>query len=212
MNTLDQCKNDLDLSKKPYKRNECLLFYALGLTQSHELQNNLDRENSNLENYSYFGTKVICSQKDDLKKMQRNTWVPNYIEIKNNEDVQAVLRPINNRIRSFLKLKNNWDTYGALPFSPEVISKAIIFFSDIFYCFYAKDKRNVPLPFIAPCSNGSIDIEWYTTQKEIHFEIPSDNQRDIEYLKITKKISGDFEEEGFSDLNNLIELITEWLI
>lgn len=65
-------------------------------------------------------------------------------------------------------LKENWDDDGAKPITHETYIRAINILRDINNVFLAKRSCEVPVPNIAPCPNGSIDICW---KSDVHLLI-----------------------------------------
>lgn len=73
-------------------------------------------------------------------------------------------RKLTETIKSFSKLKNNWDTYGALPLRPELIQKALWFLNLI------PDIDLINLS-VVPCADETINFEWHTMDEYFYANI-----------------------------------------
>jgi hypothetical protein len=69
------------------------------------------------------------------------------------------LKDLVNKLRSFKELKENWDSYGALPPSPATIDAAIRFIRKA-------DRNLLPLYFAAPGPNGELVFEFRNGNRE----------------------------------------------
>ncbi len=83
------------------------------------------------------------------------------------------------RLRSFMLLKPNWDSYGAVPPSPRTAANVFLLFWDL-YQYFNSVGEHLPEPFVAPVPDGRIQLEWDNAGKEL--EITIDEQMTMRYL------------------------------
>lgn len=85
----------------------------------------------------------------------------------------------------FTRLPENWNSYGALPISFDVVHEAI-------QILRAATRFGLPKPgTVSPGGDGSIDLEWITGSTELHISVHPDATPT--YLLI---LEGDSETEG----------------
>lgn len=65
-----------------------------------------------------------------------------------------------------LALNDNWDSYGATRFSPEVAKSVTSLLIDIM-------QTNTPAPQVVPSANGSVQLEWHTAGIDLEIEVKS---------------------------------------
>ncbi|MEM6433461.1 MAG: hypothetical protein AAF773_06340 [Cyanobacteria bacterium P01_D01_bin.115] len=65
------------------------------------------------------------------------------------------------RIKALLSLSDDWDGYGAKAFSRQQVQSALDLYSEIYQYYFDNEVNFSRLyPFVAPCSDGSILLEW----------------------------------------------------
>lgn len=165
---------------------------------------------------SYSESYNNCVGKIDSQLLHEgsiSTWTENIAETKIIPKVRQGSRCIVNRLKKFATLKVGWDTYNAKPIEWLTITRAIKFFYTILCVMETENKDVVPLPFVAPRSDGGIQFEWTTCYKELIHSIPEEKMEPIEYLKTDMTSGEEKEEEGVvSGIDDLVNIITDWLL
>ncbi len=142
-----------------------------------------------------------------------STWTENFAETEFASKFQAGLSRVIERLIKFSTLKIGWDSYSAGPIKWLTVSRSIDFLSKILYIAQRENKKIIPIPFVAPVNDGSIQFEWKTCYRELIHSIPQNDNDYIEYLKIEKSSLGEREEEGFvPNIDNLVEIVSHWLL
>jgi hypothetical protein len=130
----------------------------------------------------------------------KNKWILGPSQYAERYIMKPGLRKSLNRIVSFSNFERNWDSYGAEPFKPATIARALYLFTNILEGIEQR-RKSVPLPFIAPCSDGGIQFEWETCNKELTIVVPPDASQPLEYLLVYSKTSHEVQEvEGTFDI------------
>jgi hypothetical protein len=80
------------------------------------------------------------------------------------------------RSRDMLQLEDNWDTEGSPGYREETWRRAVQLLSD-----YASEaarllQTHLPVPRIRIGPDGSIDIHWQSTNRELLLNVPADEQ------------------------------------
>lgn len=143
---------------------------------------------------------------EELLHHDRNEWIPGPSRYAERYAMKSGLRKSLNRIVSFSSFEENWDSYGAKPFKPATIARALYLFTNILEGIERLGK-SVPVPFIAPCSDGGIQFEWETCNKELTIVIPPDESLPLEYLLVYSGIS--HEEQEFEGTFDTVERAVE---
>jgi hypothetical protein len=145
---------------------------------------------------------------EELLHHDRNEWTLGPSRYAERYIMKAGLRKMLNRIVSFTNFKENWDSYGAKPFQPATIARALFLFTNIAEGIERLGK-SVPLPFISPCSDGGIQFEWETSNKELTIIIPPDESLPLEYLLVYSEVPHEEQElEGtFDTVEKAVEAI-----
>ncbi|MBU4268648.1 MAG: hypothetical protein KJ808_07350 [Acidobacteria bacterium] len=121
--------------------------------------------------------------------------------------------PIYSRLKMFATLQKGWDSYSAVPIKWSTIAKGIDFISRILYSRFLKKLSYIPIPFIAPLSDGGIQFEWNSCYKELIITIPEDDACPIEYLQIEKTSLSETKKEGNTfNFEDAIFLINGWFL
>lgn len=108
--------------------------------------------------------------------------------------MRSILRK---RIQELERLEAGWDSYSASPISNKAIESSISILTQI---SHKLGSRFVEDAFIAPCSDGSIQLEWELNSKELILKVVP-NGKQIFYLFVSP--SGE-EREGI--INSQVEL------
>jgi len=111
------------------------------------------------------------------------------------------------KVKDATKLESNWNSYEGEKISKTTSGRAIIFLYDLFRVLKNKGVE-LPKPFTAPCSDGSIQFEWEMQEKEFEVSIPPTEEEKISFLR-TKE---DEYEEGFIDNPSELSEYFFWLI
>lgn len=141
------------------------------------------------------------------------TWADTLVETQLADKVKLGVNLIIERLRKIANLKRGWDSYEAEPIESATIIRAIDFFSKIVVQLDRERRNNLPVPFVAPLSDGGIQFEWRTLYKELIIVVPKSIQNDLTYLKVEKDIFGEIEEKEASIVvDDAIQLATTWLL
>ena len=110
------------------------------------------------------------------------------------------------QLKSFSKLENNWDSYGANKISWATIANAIEFFVRIVDRF-----PDSPIPFISPYPDGRIHVEWQKFSKELHHLIPKDNSNYFIYRIINRKegVSKEYYDKAIG-IDGMLKIFSIW--
>jgi hypothetical protein len=97
-------------------------------------------------------------------------------------DLTDLVQEINDS-KYILDLQENWDENGALPISPKVYLKAIVFLTTYAKQIFNIHKTIIQSPEINPCPDGSIDLSWRTdlVRLLINFRIKDDQVTAVFY-------------------------------
>ncbi|MHA1253660.1 MAG: hypothetical protein ACTSRP_27080 [Candidatus Helarchaeota archaeon] len=141
---------------------------------------------------------VHSSGKDDWIP---STWTNPQIFI--NEEFYRI--SINNLMGLFY-LPENWDSYEGKRISFNTITRGIELLGEVFKTMDEINKY-IFCPFIAPCPDGSVQLEWEFNEKELEIIIPSLSDDSLRYLLV----KGEEFFEG--EINSYIEVkeCIEWL-
>lgn len=165
---------------------------------------------------TYISQEGELKQSDLLPVLQvkyLRSGTKNYNIVGNLEKIPIGLIPVVQRLKKFAELKQNWDSYGAKPIEWSTISRAIDFFSKVLFQNILESKNNLPIPFVAPLSDGGIQFEWRNCFKELVIVLPNRQEKGVVYLKVEHQLFGEKEEEGkLFNTDEAVPLILEWLI
>ena len=143
-----------------------------------------------------------------INPSQYSTWTQCYLENEHEPKLKIGLSSIMKRFKKFATLRPGWDSYDGKAVSWTTISRAITFFSKVLL----SNQNTIPVPFVAPLSDGGIQFEWKTCYRELVNTIPADENQPFEFLKIDR-LENDREEEGkVFNVQEMAALITEWLL
>lgn len=117
------------------------------------------------------------------------------------------------RLISFLDLPENWNGHGSIAPSAKTCSQAVTLI--FMWTLIAKQLgEELPLPFVAPCGDGSIQIEWSYGRKELEIEISHDSPYLLNWLAVLKTDTG-YEEKSSAVLSTALgeqEVLIRWLV
>lgn len=102
------------------------------------------------------------------------------------------------KLKSFLRLQDNWDSYGAAAPQKDIIEQAISFVKSL-------DQRGQEVFFTAPGPNGEILVEVTQGEKTIETTISEDGEKSYASFHRTQCV----EEGNLSDLR--LPLLLQWL-
>lgn len=105
------------------------------------------------------------------------------------------------RISKLSKLQPAWDSYSGKPISTTAIEYARSVLKMLRERLSEETFNKV---FIAPCSNGSVQLEWKTDEREYVIGLPIDETKNIEYYY------SDVETEDEGELDSFVGF-EEWL-
>lgn len=140
-----------------------------------------------------------------LYHSDKETWVnatwESTIEITHN-----IYNDIKRKINELTKLQKNWNSYNAKKISKSTCLRIITFLDNLIELINYR-RLSLLSPFVVPCPNGSIQLEWENNKKELEVIIPCRKNKPIEYLRSFE----DFYEEGL--INSPRELVNHimWL-
>jgi hypothetical protein len=120
------------------------------------------------------------------------------------EDQRKKLLAVFNRIAAFRHLPQGWDSYRApqIDFATQSVAKRIA------KMLWLSLGTGFLEPFVAPCSDGGILLEWELPKREISVTI-GQGGTDLEYL-VSEKATDTIVEEGAT--RNVGALVTRILI
>ena len=120
------------------------------------------------------------------------------------EDHRKRLGAVFNKIAAFRHLPQGWDSYRApqIDLATQAVAMKIVKF------LWRSLGAVFPEPFVAPCSDGGILLEWELPKREISVTI-GQSGTDFEYL-IAEKTTENIVEEGTT--SNVGILVTRILI
>lgn len=139
-----------------------------------------------------------------------NSGIVNYAEYGITDKLRIGLQAIIKKIYGFKDLKSGWDTYQAKVINVKTIVNAIDIISKIISSINLNDIINIPIPFVAPLSNGGILFEWSTLYREIEFSIPEKSNKPFQYLITVKHPFYEKEDEVYSS-EELVNIVINWL-
>lgn len=113
------------------------------------------------------------------------------------------------KMTEIMKLTNNWDSYEGVSVPLETSARTIAVLGETFLMLH-KISQNLPIPFIAPCPDGSIQLEWEKAQKELEIIIPFSADQQIRALR-TMREKEEFIEETINSSSDVAEYLL-WLM
>ena len=139
----------------------------------------------------------------------QNTWVVPKWEDPKFILLSEYLTPAWTNLKEIMKLRRNWDSFDAEPISPQIVAKTIEILIEVFETEYRFGYKRI-IPFIAPCSDGSVQIEWEVGRKELEVVIPSSENEKISLLQVSGE-GKEFKESTISSPEEISEYLS-WLL
>ena len=118
------------------------------------------------------------------------------------EDQRKQLLAVFNKIAAFRHLAQGWDSYRApqIDLATQSVAKRII------KLLWLSLGTGLPEPFVAPCSDGGILLEWELPKREISVTI-GQGGTECEYLVAEKATDSIVEEGTIRDIRILVTRI-----
>lgn len=102
------------------------------------------------------------------------------------------------KLEEFKTLKPNWDSYGAKSINFDLISKTRDLLNSI-------NMVDVPEPFLAPVSDGGVNIEWDTPNRYLSVKVRSEGVR---FFGV-KRDEDEKKEKGLVDLHEGLDPVLQ---
>jgi hypothetical protein len=99
----------------------------------------------------------------------------------NQIQVDCVLAEAIHASRSILDLEGDWDEEGSHGYGETTWNRAAEFVKDAASAFHQRSGVWVDPPKISPGPEGSIDIHWKTSKRELLINIPDDSEEPVDY-------------------------------
>ncbi len=109
------------------------------------------------------------------------------------------------RIQEIERLEAGWDSYSASPISNKAIKASISLLTQISHKLGSRFVEDV---FIAPCADGSIQLEWELNSKELILKMVSNGKQDL-YLFVSS--SGEEREGTITSQEEIVNMLQETL-
>ena len=108
-----------------------------------------------------------------------------------------------------MKLPNNWDSYGAVQISFRTIATVLELLIE---AYEAQDQIGCEpiIPFIAPCADGSIQLEWENDNKELEARVGSLALQERIFLLRVLKNEKHYQEDTIESSTEIIHYLS-WL-
>jgi len=90
------------------------------------------------------------------------------------EAIPAWLAQTEEEIQAFLRLPENWNSYGARPIAPHTLRAAMELLNDIV-------RSDTPRPIAIPTAGGGVQFEWHTRGIDLEIEIDAAEQVGVFY-------------------------------
>jgi hypothetical protein len=166
----------------------------------------LDSERNLPDNFAYYE----INNSYNINPIQMNN-----IEFRDNEEMKLNIKMSRNKLfsenvitqlKSFSKLEDNWDSYGASKISWLTIANAIEFFTRV-----VDRYPDSPIPFVSPCADGRIHVEWQKFSKELHHLISKDNSNYFIYRIINRKegVSKEYYDKAIG-IDGMLKIFSIW--
>lgn len=166
----------------------------------------LDSERNLPDNFAYYE----INNSYNISPIQMNN-----IEFRDNEEMKLNIKMSRNKLfsenvitqlKSFSKLEDNWDSYGAGKISWLTIANAIEFFTRV-----VDRYPDSPIPFVSPYADGRIHVEWQKFSKELHHLIPKDNSNYFIYRIINRKegVSKEYYDKAIG-IDGMLKIFSIW--
>jgi hypothetical protein len=116
-----------------------------------------------------------------------NSWIVATWDLPKVPSIQGYLNQVWPKIKRIMKLPSNWDSYGAVQIVFRTIARALELLVE---AYEAQDQLGYEplIPFIAPCADGSIQLEWENNNRELEARVyPGPLEEKIFVLRVLKK-------------------------
>ncbi|MBM4332254.1 MAG: hypothetical protein FJ117_13715 [Deltaproteobacteria bacterium] len=122
-----------------------------------------------------------------------NNWVAATWELPKVPSLQEYLNRVWAKIKRIMQLPSNWDSYGAIQVPLRTIARAL---EVLIEAYEVQDQMGYEplIPFIAPCADGSIQLEWENNNKELEARVAPPAEEKIVLLRGSKK-EQDYQED-----------------
>lgn len=113
------------------------------------------------------------------------------------------------KLKEITRLPTNWDSFGAVPISVRTAARTLEVLIGAFEVSHSQGWEQL-IPFVVPCPDGSIQLEWERNGKELEVVIPPSRDEKITLLQV----SGEEKElrESTIDLPEEIDQYLSWLL
>jgi len=105
---------------------------------------------------------------------------------------------VENKMRKFLELEKNWDSYGASPIDEELVVDAFNLL------FQSNDIERVGKPLVIPRKDGGINLEWDVRGRFLSVEVKKEGN---EYFLFDRPTGKKTEQRLDDDLDSILHLI-----
>lgn len=108
-----------------------------------------------------------------------------------------------------LALPDNWDDEGAVAYQKGTWDRAASFLWACEHVFHDYTQLHIPAPRITPGPDGTIDIHWKNTKRELLLNIPVSPDEHASFYgdnTLGQQVKGKF------DTNNVSEWLVFWLV
>lgn len=135
-----------------------------------------------------------------MKLVKHGFETPETIETFSRRVVPPAVSHVAEKVKEFLTLQDNWDSYGARKTSPDALVAAVRWASELF-------QEETPIPDTFPVPNGNVQIEWSCYDLEIEIEIESITKCSVFFEDLRTNES--WEEDFSYDIGKLVAIISE---
>lgn len=128
----------------------------------------------NAANYSYIITHDVLTGLSvaPVHAAGEDNWIVATWGLSGIPSLQGYLNQLWEKIKRIMKLPENWDSYGAVPIPHRTVARTL----ELLIEAYGAQKQigyKPIIPFIAPCADGSIQLEWENNNKELEARVGS---------------------------------------
>ena len=89
--------------------------------------------------------------------------------------------------RKMLELEKDWDGEGAIPIAESTWQRAVDFLRGAASTLWRKYNLQLESPTIVPASDGSIDLHWKLSRRELLINVPSGQGQWADYYGDNKQ-------------------------
>jgi hypothetical protein len=159
------------------------------------------------DEYKYFEPKTKYNNKNIFNSTTTNIVIDDKLfQIDN--IFSALIEEINNS-QSILALEDCWDGENAITISKEVYFESISYLIAITKNIYKNYNTVILPPEINPCKDGSIDLEWRTSENLLLINLKKENDLDIHYYGENRITNNSI--KGISKDNSINEDLCFWM-